>query len=108
MQREIENGLNRRMRRELQVEPLILCLAQPAPSGTRAYQPKLDDEVKHQPRHKHYPNVNNQPKNPNQKNFKNQPSKNEHNQNKPIKESVENKEEVSSGRTRRRRSAVAS
>jgi len=108
VQREIENGLSRRMRRELQVEPLILCLAQPAPSGTRAYQPKLDDEVKHQPRHKHYPNVNNQHKTTNQNNFKNQSSKNDQSQNKPIKESVENKEEVSSGRTRRRRSAVAS
>ena len=84
------------MRRELQVEPLILCLAQPAPSGTRAYQPKLDDEVKHQPRHKHYPNVNNQPNNPKQNNFKNQLSKNDQSRSNSIKEPVENKEEVSS------------
>ena len=96
------------MRRELQVEPLILCLAQPAPSGTRAYQPKLDNEVKHQPRHKHYPNVNNYPNNPRQNNFKNQLSKSDQSRNTPIKEPGENKEEVSSGRTRRRRSAVAS
>ena len=96
------------MRRELQVEPLILCLAQPAPSGTRAYQPKLDDEVKHQPKHKHYPNVNNHSNNPKQNNFKNQLSKNDQSRNTPIKEPVKNKEEVPSGRTRRRRSAVAS
>ena len=102
VQREIENGLSRRMRRELQVEPLILCLAQPAPSGTRAYQPKLDDEVKHQPRHKHYPNYSKQ------NNFKNQLPKNDQSRNNIINEPVENKEEVSSGRTRRRRSAVTS
>ena len=34
VQREVEVGLGRRMRRELQVEPLILCLVQPAPAGT--------------------------------------------------------------------------
>ena len=45
VQREIENGLSRRMRRELQVEPLILCLVQPAPSGTRAYIPKITEAV---------------------------------------------------------------
>ena len=44
VQREIENGLSRRMRRELQVEPLILCLVQPAPSGTRAYIPKITED----------------------------------------------------------------
>ncbi len=38
LQREVEVGLNRRMRRELQVEPLILCLIQPAPGGTPAYK----------------------------------------------------------------------
>ena len=32
------------MRRELQVEPLILCLVQPAPSGTRAYIPKITED----------------------------------------------------------------
>jgi ribonuclease J len=34
VQREVEVGLGRRMRREMQVEPLILCLVQPAPGGT--------------------------------------------------------------------------
>ena len=42
LQREIETGIARRMRREFQVEPLMLCLVQPAPSGTRAYKPKVD------------------------------------------------------------------
>ncbi len=37
LQREVEVGLGRRMRRELQVEPLLLCLVQPAPGGTPAY-----------------------------------------------------------------------
>ncbi len=38
VQREVEVGLARRMRRELQVEPLILCLVQPAPAGTPIYK----------------------------------------------------------------------
>tara|TARA_Y100001970_G_scaffold285458_1_gene405303 strand:- start:11800 stop:13770 length:1971 start_codon:yes stop_codon:yes gene_type:complete len=45
VQREIENGLTRRMRREMQVEPLILCLVQPAPSGTPAYKPREDQPI---------------------------------------------------------------
>jgi len=45
LQREVEAGLARRMRREFQVEPLILCLVQPAPGGTRAYKPKLEEEA---------------------------------------------------------------
>ncbi len=44
VQREVEVGLARRMRRELQVEPLIVCLVQPAPGGTPAYKGRLDDE----------------------------------------------------------------
>ena len=52
--------------------------------------------------------MNNQPNNPKQNNFKNQLPKNDQSRNNSIKEPVENKEEVSSGRTRRRRSAVAS
>ena len=103
------------MRRELQVEPLILCLAQPAPSGTRAYQPRLLDDEKPQFRNKHYPNVNNQQMNPKQHNHKNKPSnksnnqlKNEQYEKKSEKIPVENKEEAPTGRTRRRRSAVVS
>ena len=44
LQREVEVGLARRMRRELQVEPLILCLVQPAPGGTPAYKGRTDVE----------------------------------------------------------------
>ena len=38
----IEIGLQRRLRRELQVEPLILCLVQPAPAGTPPYKRKSE------------------------------------------------------------------
>ena len=44
VQREVEVGLSRRMRRELQVEPLILCLVQPAPGGTPTYKGRADAE----------------------------------------------------------------
>lgn len=44
IQREVEVGLGRRMRRELQVEPLILCLVQPAPGGTPPYKSLVDEE----------------------------------------------------------------
>jgi len=44
VQREIEVGLQRRLRRELQVEPLIICLVQPAPAGTPAYKGRADAE----------------------------------------------------------------
>jgi ribonuclease J len=44
VQREIEVGLQRRLRRELQVEPLIICLVQPAPAGTPAYKGRSDAE----------------------------------------------------------------
>jgi len=115
VQREIESGLSRRMRRELQVEPLILCLAQPAPSGTRAYQPKLVDDEKPQARNKHYPNINNQKGNPNQNNYRNNPSTknpqqigNKQYEKNSMKVPSEKTEEVSPGRTRRRRSAVTS
>ena len=91
VQREIESGLNRRMRRELQIEPLVLCLVQPAPSGTPAYKPRLSDEQT--------------------------PKKNRHNQqhgnklkdnkNKDFKDNKDsNKQDELSGRTRRRRSAL--
>ena len=44
LQREVESGLSRRLRREVQAEPLVLCLVQPAPGGTRAYKPQLDQQ----------------------------------------------------------------
>ena len=102
------------MRRELQVEPLILCLAQPAPSGTRAYKPQIVNEQNQHPKNKHYPNVNNQNINRNQNNYKNNPSARNTNQvknNQSVKDSVKTPvaktEEAPAGRTRRRRSAVS-
>jgi len=90
VQREIESGLNRRMRRELQIEPLVLCLVQPAPSGTPAYKPRLSDEqIPKKNRH------NQQHGNKSKENI----SKNK--ENKDI-----NKQDEISGRTRRRRSAL--
>ncbi len=115
VQREIENGLTRRMRRELQVEPLILCLAQPAPSGTRAYKPQIVNDQNQQSKNKHYPNVNNSKNNRNQNYYKNNPSSkpiNQLNNNQSVKPSdstpVTSTEDVQSGRTRRRRSTVSS
>ncbi len=49
LQREVEVGLSRRMRRELQVEPLMLCLVQPAPSGTAAYKSRIEQEGSSKP-----------------------------------------------------------
>ena len=42
-------GLQRRLRRELQVEPLIICLVQPAPAGTPAYKGRADSEPDSRP-----------------------------------------------------------
>ncbi len=108
VQREIENGLSRRMRRELQVEPLILCLVQPAPSGTRAYIPKITEEQNfsnrnrnnnnfHKKSNNHHPNSSNNPQNT-QKSPK-------VSQNQSVNTATEDSFE---GRTRRRRSAVTS
>ena len=96
MQREIESGLNRRMRRELQVEPLILCLVQPAPSGTPAYKPRVMEDKNTKQQHRSNNNPNHSKKNINQ-----------HTQNRSKEETNPNKEnELSTGRTRRRRSAI--
>ena len=108
VQREIENGLSRRMRRELQVEPLILCLVQPAPSGTRAYIPKITEEQNfsnrnrntnhfHKKSNNNHPNSSNNPQNT-QKNLK-------VSQNPSAETTTDDSFE---GRTRRRRSAVTS
>ena len=93
VQREIESGLNRRMRRELQIEPLVLCLVQPAPIGTPAYKPRISDEN----------NLKKNRQNPQQVN------KNKENisKNRDSKESKDSgQQELISGRTRRRRSAL--
>ncbi len=108
VQREIENGLSRRMRRELQVEPLILCLVQPAPSGTRAYIPKITEEQNFSNRNRnnnnfHKKSNNNHPNNSN--NPQNTQKSPKVSQNPSAETSTEDSFE---GRTRRRRSAVTS
>jgi len=108
VQREIENGLSRRMRRELQVEPLILCLVQPAPSGTRAYIPKITEEQNFSNRNRnnnnfHKKSNNNHPNSSNkQQNTQKSPKVS---QNPSAETAIEDSFE---GRTRRRRSAVTS
>jgi ribonuclease J len=49
VQREVEVGLQRRLRRELQVDPLIICLVQPAPAGSPAYKGQSDAEPDDRP-----------------------------------------------------------
>ena len=107
VQREIENGLSRRMRRELQVEPLILCLVQPAPSGTRAYIPKITEEQNFSNRNRnnnfHKKSNNNEPNSStNPQNTQKSPKLS---QNQSAQTASEDSFE---GRTRRRRSAVTS
>jgi len=108
VQREIENGLSRRMRRELQVEPLILCLVQPAPSGTRAYIPKITEE-------QNFSNRNRNNNNFHKKSHNNQPNNSNNSQNTQKSPKVSQNpsagtatEDSFEGRTRRRRSAVTS
>ena len=108
VQREIENGLSRRMRRELQVEPLILCLVQPAPSGTRAYIPKITEE-------QNFSNRNRNNNNFHKKSNNNHPNSSNNPQNTQISPKVSQNpsaetatEDSFEGRTRRRRSAVTS
>jgi ribonuclease J len=49
VQREVELGLQRRLRRELQVEPLVICLVQPMPAGTPAYEGRAQAEPDSRP-----------------------------------------------------------
>ncbi len=108
VQREIENGLSRRMRRELQVEPLILCLVQPAPSGTRAYIPKITEEQNFSNRNRNNSNFHKKPNN-NHPNSSNNPQNTQKSPKVSQKPSVETATDDSfEGRTRRRRSAVTS
>ncbi len=109
VQREIENGLSRRMRRELQVEPLILCLVQPAPSGTRAYIPKITEEQNFSNRNRNNNNNFHKKSNNNHSNSSNNPQNTQKSpkvsQNPSAVTATENSFE---GRTRRRRSAITS
>ncbi len=108
VQREIENGLSRRMRRELQVEPLILCLVQPAPSGTRAYIPKITEEQNFSNRNRNNNNFHKKSNN-NHPNSSNNPQNTQKSSKVSQNSSAETPSEDSfEGRTRRRRSAVTS
>ena len=108
VQREIENGLSRRMRRELQVEPLILCLVQPAPSGTRAYIPKITEEQNFSNRNRNNNNFHKKSNN-NHPNISNNPQNTQKSPKVSQNPSAETATEDSfEGRTRRRRSAVTS
>jgi len=96
------------MRRELQVEPLILCLVQPAPSGTRAYIPKITEEQNFSNRNRNNNNFykksnNNHPNSSNNPQNTQKSSKASQN---PLTETAT--EDSFEGRTRRRRSAVTS
>ena len=97
------------MRRELQVEPLILCLVQPAPSGTRAYIPKMTDDNNSPNRNR---NNQNNPKKSNNNLSHSNTSNNLNSQKNPkvSQDSSVNAEKDDSfeGRTRRRRSALTS
>ncbi len=108
VQREIENGLSRRMRRELQVEPLILCLVQPAPSGTRAYIPKITEEQNFSNRNRNNNNFHKKSNNnhPNSSNNSQNTQKSPKVSQNPSAETAT--EDSFEGRTRRRRSAVTS
>ena len=109
VQREIENGLSRRMRRELQVEPLILCLVQPAPSGTRAYIPKITEEQNFSNRNRNNNNFYKKSNNNNHPNSSNTPQNTQKSPKVSQNPSAETATEDSfEGRTRRRRSAVTS
>ena len=109
VQREIENGLSRRMRRELQVEPLILCLVQPAPSGTRAYIPKITEEQNFSNRNRNNNNFHKKSNNNNHPNSSNNPQNTQKSPKVSQNQLAETATEDSfEGRTRRRRSAVTS
>ncbi len=101
LQREVESGLSRRLRREVQAEPLILCLVQPAPGGTRAYKPQLDQQpdsrqVVRKTADKALKETNGSVTNKDTSSLTEQETNSE-----------SNSEEMPSGRTRRRRSAIS-
>ena len=101
LQREVESGLSRRLRREVQAEPLILCLVQPAPGGTRAYKPQLDQQPDSRQVIKKNPDKAPKATNVSVKNNDTGASKDQ-------KTNIESdSEEMPTGRTRRRRSAIS-
>ncbi len=112
IQREIEVGLARRMRRELQVEPLILCLVQPAPGGTPAYKVQSDLEPDSKPLTTNRLNSQNGAmrtpgRNLQEGNSSKGHEKTDSNTSNHSKNLNKTETELPTGRTRRRRSAVA-
>ncbi len=101
LQREVESGLSRRLRREVQAEPLILCLVQPAPAGTRAYKPQLDQQPDPRQVVKKTVVKDDQATNASVTNKETSSLKEQ----KTTSEA--NSEDMPSGRTRRRRSAIS-
>ncbi len=101
LQREVESGLSRRLRREVQAEPLILCLVQPAPGGTRAYKPQLDQQPDSRQVVKKTADKAPQATNTSVTNKETSPPTEQQTN------SETNSEEMPSGRTRRRRSAIS-
>ena len=97
LQREVESGLSRRLRREVQAEPLVLCLVQPAPGGTRAYKPQLDQQP--DSRQVVKKTADKAPKTT-KASIANSPAEQKTN-------TEPNAEEMPTGRTRRRRSAIS-
>tara|TARA_Y100001968_G_scaffold329957_1_gene380522 strand:- start:29 stop:1954 length:1926 start_codon:yes stop_codon:yes gene_type:complete len=113
LQREVELGISRRMRRELQVEPLILCLVQPAQGGTPAYKGRNDEEVdtkksSHSNRTTPSTRTSSLDKNSSQSQTeKTKESSNSASTKSSNDSTKDDKSELPPGRTRRRRSAVA-
>ena len=114
LQREVEVGLGRRMRRELQVEPLILCLVQPAPGGTPAYKGRVEDDSDIKPKGReitrHGPTGGSRgvgKTNGNGLNGSNGMAIKNASNSETMQSNNESNNEIPVGRTRRRRSAVA-
>ena len=86
---------------------MILCLVQPAPSGTRAYIPKMTEDNSSSNRNR---NNQNFPKKSNNNTLSNSKNSNSQKNSKVIQDSSVNtdNEESFEGRTRRRRSAMTS
>ena len=107
VQREVEVGLARRIRRELQVEPLILSLVQPAPGGTPAYKPQdlPPEETKAVIRKTSNQQASNKTA-PKQVVPKTSQSKEQSSTSEETTDKIDS-QDMPSGRTRRRRSAVA-
>ena len=117
LQREVEVGLARRMRRELQVEPLILCLVQPAPGGTPAYKGRADEEPDSRPITRRADTslngassgASSTPLKASQSSGGNLPKTQSVSKTNGVNaKQADTQSEIPSGRTRRRRSAVAS